>query len=300
MPGMRSLLCTAFALVCAGVAHAEMWRLQMPQTYILPSYAHATYISRMGERHGGSHLGMQEYSLNIPIVDGRRSRLNNWRLNVQGNANITLMDVGGRLDLRKDELFDFALPVTLIRPIRRTERVMFTLMPRIASDGVHPGHAWDLAAVASYEVQVSETFTYAVGLAASPRFADYGVLPYVSFTWQATPEWMLRLNGYRLAALYKASERLHLGPTLGGEGGTWMVDTPEGSRLLRVRSLAATLLVEYDFSRPGQTKRVLSAAVGTTLATSADICRRNAGHDRQAGFHYKPGVVVKAAVDFRF
>ena len=297
---MKRCVIAALAIGCAPLARAEIMSLRMPGTYILPSFAKATYISRMGERHGGSHLGLQEYTLNVPFTDPRRSHINGWWLNVQGNATVTVLDVGGNLDLRKNELFDFSIPVTLICPLSGGDRITCTVMPRIASDGVHPSRAWDLAVVADYAVHRSETFTYSIGLASSPRFADYAVVPYFSFSWQATPEWLVRMRGYRLAALYKASKSLQLGPTIGCEGGSWMVDTPGGQRVLRVRALAVSLLAEYDFSRAGQAKRVLSASVGTTLATSAEICRRNAGHDSEAGYHYKPGVVLSAGVDFRF
>lgn len=245
-------------------------------------------------------MGLQEYTLNVPFTDPRRSHVHNWWINMQGNATVTLLDVGGDLDLRKNELFDFSIPVTLIRPIDRNRKFMFTLMPHIASDGVHPSHAWDLAAMADYSVQVNDKFTYSIGLAASPRFADYVVVPYVSFDWKPTPDWQVRMRGYRLSAMYKVNERLSVGPAVGGEGGTWMVSTEAGERVLRVRSLAVAGVVEYDFSKAGQSKRILTAAVGTTLATSVDICKRNLDHDRQAGFHYKPGLLLSAGVDFRF
>lgn len=298
---MKKWLSAILALLCVQSAWAEVWTLRMPDTYLLPSYAKATYVSRMHERHGGSHLGWQEYTLNLPFTDPRRSHLGNWMLSVQGNASVSIMDVGGTLDLRKDELLDFAVPVTLIRPMARSgERFSITAMPRYAGDAAHSARSWDLTVVADYARRCTESFSYSIGLASSPRFADYAVVPYVSFRWQATPYWLVSLRGYKLSALYKLSERLQVGPAIGNEGGTWMVDTPDGERVLRVRSLTAAMVAEYDFSRVGQSKRIIMASVGTTLATSAEICRRNASHDRVEGFHYKPGLVISAGVDFRF
>lgn len=273
----------------------------MPGTYLLPSYAKAMYVSRMHERHGGSHLGWQEYTLNLPFTDPRLSRIGDWWLSIQGNACVTLMDVGGNLDLRKNELLDFSVPVTFIHPLaRQGQRFSFTAMPRYAGDAAHSARSWDLALVADYTERYSDTFTYSIGLASSPRFADYAVVPYIAFNWQVSPEWQVNLRGFKLTALYKVSERFQIGPALSNEGGTWMVDTPAGERVFRVRSLTAALHAEYDFSSAGQTKRIITAAIGTTLATSAEICRRNAGHDSVEGFHYKPGLVISAGVDFRF
>lgn len=301
MPGMKRWLSAILALLLIQSAWAETWSLRMPGTYLLPSYARATYVSRMHERHGGSHLGWQEYTLNLPFTDPRRSHFGRWMLNVQGNAGVSLLDVGGNLDLRKNELLDFSVPVTLIRPLaRKGDRISLTAMPRYAGDAAHSARSWDLGVVADYTRRHSSSFTYSLGLAASPRFADYAVVPYFAFKWQATPEWQVSLRGFKLSALYKVSERLQLGPALGSEGGTWMVDTPAGERVLRIRSLTAALLAEYDFTGAGQSRRIIVASVGTTLATRAEICRRNASHDSEAGFHYKPGVVISAGVDFRF
>lgn len=289
-----------FAVLSVLSAQAEVWTMRMPDTYVLPSFAEATYISRMGERHGGSHLGMQEYTLNVPFNDPRKSHLYDWAYSLQASTTVTLLDVGGNFDLRKDELLTFSVPMTFIRPYRSGNKLMCVVMPRYSGDAVHSAHSWDVAMVADYTIKHSDTLSYSIGVAGSLRFVDHVFVPYFSFDWQATPEWQLRCRGYRLAALYSVTDRLRLGPALNGEGGAWMVDTPEGQRVLRVRSLATSLLAEYDFSAHGQTKRIIAASVGMTLATRAEICRRNGGKDRIEAHHYKPGVVASLGVDFRF
>lgn len=302
MRRMKTLLSVITALGGALATQAsEMWTIRMPETYILPSYAKATYISRMGERHGnGSHLSMQEYSLNVPIVDGRKSHVGLLHLNLQGNATVTVMDVGGGLDLHKDELFLFSLPATAILPLSEDDRIMFTAMPYIASDGMHPSRGWDLALVADYYSHHSDTLSYNLGIASAMRLGQYVVMPHISFSWQMTPEWMLRLHNSQIAALYTASTHFKIGPALSNEGGCWMVDTPIGQRVFRVRSLATCLLAEYDFTQPGKNKRAITAAVGMTLATTAEFCQRTLDKDRIEAFHYKPGVVVSMGMDFRF
>lgn len=297
---MKKLICTLVAWVCACTAQAEVWALRLPDTGLLPSYAKASFLSRMHERHGGSHLGMQDYTLNIPFSDPRRSHVGAWYYNVQGNATVSIMDVGGNLDLSKDELMVFSVPVTLIRPLDATHKFMLTVMPRFAGDGLESAHAWDLSVVADYGVRLSETFSYSVGLAASPRFAAYAVVPYVSFSWQATPEWLVRLHGFELAALYAVNSRLQVGPALSVEGGTWMVDRPEGQRIFRVRSLAAAMRAEYNFAPEGKTKRIFAASLGSTLVTAAQICRRTADKDPMETRHYKPGLFLSLELDFRF
>ena len=300
IPRMKKLLCTLMACVCACTAQAEVWALRLPETGLMPSYAKASFMSRMHERHGGSHLGMQDYTLNIPFNDPRRSHLGSWYYSIQGTATVSIMDVGGALDLSKDELMVFGLPITLIHPVDARHKGMITVMPRFAGDGLESAHAWDLPVVVDYSVRHSEVLSYSVGIAASPRFAAYAAVPYVSFSWQATPEWLVRMHGFELAALYAVNSRLQVGPSLSVEGGTWMVDRPEGQRIFRVRSLAAAMRTEYNFAPAGKTKRLLSASVGSTLMTAAQICRRTADKDPIETRHYKPGLFVALEVDFRF
>lgn len=298
---MKTWFCSILALVgMLSTAQAEVWSLRMPGTGLLPSYAKATFLGRMHERHGGSHMGMQDYTLNIPIVDGRHSHVGKWRFNMQANVTATLMDVSGSLNLRRDEMFDIALPLTAIRPFANGDRFTFTLMPHYAGDRGKTAHAWDLGIVANYSVKFSETFTYSLGVAVSPRFAQYAAVPYISFNWQVTPDWLVRMQGFQLAALYRVNERLRVGPGFSCEGGTWMVRTDMGDRIFRVRSLMAALVAEYNFAPVGKSKRIFTMAVGTTLASTAEFCDRTARKDSISMRHYKPGVAVSLGVDFRF
>ena len=284
----------------AGAVRGEVWTLRMPEAALLPSYAKATYLSRMHERHGGSHLGMQEYAVNIPFVDGRKSRVGSWHYNVQANVATSIMDVGGGLDLRRDHMYDFSTPVTLARTLSNGDRLMLTAMPRYSGDAVHSSHAWDLGGVVDYNVKYSERLSYSVGVAVSPRFAEYAVAPYVFFNWQATPEWQVRMHGYDLVALYAVNDRLNIGPSLSCKGGSWMVSRPEGQRILRVRSLVAAMVAEYNMGEPGKNKRMFTAALGSTLATSAEICNRTARKEAIETHHYKPGLALSMEMDFRF
>lgn len=300
MRRMKTTMCTLLAWACVITAQAEVWDLRLPETGLMPSYAKASYISRMHERHGGSHLGMQEYTLSVPFSDPRRSHVKDWWLSVQAQATVSVLDAGGDLDLKKDELFVFSLPITLIHPIDDRHKLMLTVMPRYAGDFSDSVHAWDLPIVLDYNIHHSDTLSYSVGLAASPRFAEYGVMPYIFCSWQATQDWLVRFRGYELAALYSLNDRLRMGPALSVEGGTWMVDTPRGQRVFRMRSLAATLLTEYNIAPAGKPKRMLSAAVGSTLATTAEFCNRTADKDAYESHHYKPGFMISLQADFRF
>lgn len=298
---MRAFLTLIFAMACVWpAARGEMWSLRLPETGFMPSYARASFVSRMHERHGGSHMGVQEYTLHVPFNDPRQSRAGSWLFYMQGTATITLMDVGGNLDLQKDELMLFALPVTLIRPINENERFMISVIPCYAGDGLDSARAWDMAMMLDYHVKQSETFSYSLGLAASPRFASYVVAPYISFAWQATPDWLVRMKGFQLTGLYSVTNHLRVGSSFSIEGGTWMVQTQDKQMVFRTRMFAASLVAEYDLPQIAGSKGLLVASVGTTVASTAEFCKRGLRKKHEVTYHYQPGVVVSLGADYRF
>lgn len=279
----------------------EEWDYDLPDTGIIPNYAHASYASRMRERHGGrSHLGMQRYALTLPLSDPRRSGGAGWRFNAQFDAKATLLDVGGSLDLHRDELFSFSLPLSVMKPLPGGRRLSVALAPGMASDMSGSARGYDLAAFVDYRVKAGETLSYGAGLGMSPRFAQYWVVPFFSLAWQPAPDWEVRLRGYRLTALYALSPQLAVGPFMEGIGGAWMVKTDRGDRIFRVRSLVAGVTGEYGFSRAGQRKRVVTASLGTTLASSAQFCERGGSKDAYETHHYRPGLYAAIGLDFRF
>ncbi len=279
----------------------EEWEYDLPDSGIAPSYAHASFVSRMRERHGGSsHLGVQRYALTLPLSDPRRSGGKGWMFNAQFDVKATLLDVDGSLDLHRDELFAFALPLSLVKPLAGDRLLTVALAPEMASDMSGSARGYDLAAFVDYKVKASDTLSYGVGLGMSPRFAQYWVVPFFSLAWQPAPDWEVRLRGYRLTALYDLSPHLAVGPFMEGAGGVWMVKTDRGDRIFRIRSLVAGVMGEYDFSHEGQRKRIVTAALGTTLATSAQFCERGGSKDAYETHHYRPGIYAAIGVDFRF
>ncbi len=307
MPDMRATSIVVAAAAVAGMVQAGQettqvaWHYGMPDTGLLPSYGRFEWFTRMGERHGGnSELSMQSYGISVPFLDPRKTGWGETMVNLQFDAKVTILNTGGSLDLANEEMYNFALPITFITPMPNGRRWTYGLAPEVASDSDAAEKGFDLAAYAFYTVKQSEHFTYSLGLAASPRFAEYGVLPMMRFEWTPNDRWTVSLAGYQLQALYHATDRLSFGPFLASRGGIWSVGTERGDRIFRVRSLVAGAMFEYDFSRPGQTKRIITAAVGSTLTTNAQFLERNGRKDAYDNHHYKPALYISAGVDFRF
>lgn len=276
------------------------WRHEMPESGILPSFVSFEYVSRMRERHGGSSLSWQQYSLCVPLADPRQSGGDKWMFNASLNADVTVVDDSGTFALKNTNLYHLSLPLSAIISCNSGNTMIVSVSPTLDSDFAQSAHSFHMNLMTCYRVQRSESFSYGVGLGYAPYAGAWSVMPIVTFDWQMTPEWTLSLSGYSLRAMRDMGQGLSLGAFVQGDGGSWAVKTPQGTRLLRIRSLVAGLTAEYDFSREGQTKRIVSLSVGSTLATAADICEFNSDQDRLEAHHYKPGLYVSASLDYRF
>lgn len=287
----------------AGIASAVSipMHVEMPATGLFPSHACTEFTTRMGERHGGSDLAWSRVDVTLPFLDPRKSNLGDWAVDAHVDLQATLFSTGGELDLRRNELYSAALPVSFIRTARYgDDRLVLSLAPAAASDFAGTARYFDVAAAAVYSDKVQENFSYSVGLLVSPRFASYGLVPVLGFRWQLAPQWEIVLSRYKLSALYQGSERLQVGPFVAVRGGSWMVDTPEGDRIFRVSSLVAGITAEYDFHRDGERKRIAYVSIGSTIATKAGYYRRNFKKDDIEIRHYQPGFYAAVGVDFRF
>lgn len=298
----KSLLTLSLGLATLATAGETVDTMQygLPDSGLAPSFAEATYISRLRQRHGGSHMSMQSYALTIPLADPRKSHWNEWMINAQLDSKITMFETGGSLTLKDEVLYNVALPISLIKPMSNGNRITLGVAPEIATDGNAIEHGLDLAAYGLYTIRRNESFSYTIGVGISPRFAVHGAVPFFGFQWKPNENWTVHMQGYKLTALYKVTDKWSVGPFANAAGGIWSVETERGDEYFRLRSLVLGVTSEYDFSAPGQTKRIFAVSIGTNVATNAEFLKRNAEKDAVESHHYKPGLYVSAAVDFRF
>ena len=276
------------------------WRHQLPESGLFPSFFSFEYVSNMGERNGNSTLGWQQYGLCVPLADPRKSGGTDWMFNASINAEVTFMDADGAFDLRRNELYNISLPIAAIVPRSNGDTIVAVVAPSVASDFIHTAHAFHVNLLLTYSVKHSDTFSYSIGIGHSPDATVYGLMPVFSFDWQMTPDWSMRLNGLRFSVMRNMGEELAVGLFADGAGGSWSVDSEVGTRMLRVRSMVLGVTAEYDFSKPGQAKRLATLSLGSTVITAADLCEYDSDTDRVEGHHYNPGFFLSGEVDFRF
>ena len=284
----------------AGTASAD-WSYSLPETGLMPSAASVKVWSDMSERHGkASSFGMQQYNLSIPLSDPRRTNFGEWAFNAELDMELTALHSSGSLQLHKDELYNFNLPLTVVKGMSKGRLLTLTLMPSVSTDFSSGWNGVVLGGAANYRLYKSETLSYSVGVMVMPQRLYYGVAPFFSAAWKPTDNWNITLKGYRLEALYSFTPRFSIGPVLMGAGNSWAVRTERGNQLFTVRSLVAGVTGVYDFSAPGQRKRIIKATVGSTLTTSVELNRMDSGKHTTEAHHYHPGLYVSVGVDCRF
>lgn len=286
--------------VATGTSAAD-WSYNLPESGLLPSCAQVRVWSDMSERHGkSSSFGIQQYDISISLSDPRRTNFGEWAFNAALDMEITALHASGSLQLGSDELYNFNLPLTVLKQLRNGRRLSLTLMPSVSTDFSSGWNGVALAGAADYQLYKSETLSYSVGVVVMPQRLYYGVAPFFSAEWKPTHNWTVSLKGYKLEALYAFTPRFSAGPVIMGRGNSWAVHTEHGNQLFTVRSLVAGITGKYDFSAPGERKRIITATIGSTLSTSAELKRMDSAKHTMEAHHYHPGLYVSLGVDCRF
>ncbi len=296
-----------FSLMLASLAVAggreltPRWSYALPETGLLPSAFSYDFTSSMRERHGGaSHFGMQNMNLTIPLSDPYKSSVRGWAFNAELSSTVSFVDAEGTLDLQSDTLYKFTLPLSLIRRTAEGNRIIVAAAPTLSSDLERWERSVDFGLFAAYTKTVNERFSFTLGAAAYPRFARYYAVPVFGFEWKPAEDWTVALSGYRLSAMNALTERFSAGLLVAATGGVWSVETERGARMLSVQGLVLALAGEYDFSSAGQRKRIITAAIGSTLASSVRFHEYRGEHEADEAHHYRPGLYASVGVDFRF
>lgn len=292
--------CAMLAAVWVSAAQAA-WQYHLPESGLLPSAASYSFLAPAGERHhGGDSLGLQTAEMTIPFADPRRSNIDDWYINAC--LDMEFDHLSGAHALRQDaqNLYTFTLPLSFIHPMQNGHRLILTAAPHLATDFNGSAHAFGMGGYAVYRFCNTEKLEASVGVVCMPNETYYWFVPIAAFDWKPTQDWCVSLKGFRLQAMRAMGRGLSLGAFARGIGGSWATHGEQGTRLLRVRSLAAGGRAEWDFSKPGQTKRLLFADAGFSFFTAAETIRYSDKRHTESMHHYHPAPYVSFGADFRF
>lgn len=292
--------CVMLVSACVSAAHAA-WQYHLPETGLLPSAVSYSVLSPAGERHHGSDsLGLQTAEMTIPFADPRRSNIGDWYLNACLDMEFDHLSGVRSLHLDEQNLYTFTLPLSVIHPMTNGHRLILTAAPHLATDFNGSAHAFGMGGYAVYRFYNTEKLDASVGVVCIPNETYRWFVPIAAFDWRPKQDWCVSLKGFRLQAMRDMGRGLSLGAFVRGIGGSWATHGEQGTRLLRVRSVAAGGRVEWDFSRAGQTKRILFADTGCSFFTAAETIRFSDKRHTEEMHHYHPAPYVSFGADFRF
>lgn len=292
--------CVMLGIACVSAAQAA-WQYHLPNTGLLPSAASYSFLAPAGERHHGEDsLGLQTAELTIPLADPRRSNIGDWYINAALDMEFDHLSGARSLCLDEQNLYTFTLPLSVIHPMEQGRRLILTAAPHLATDFNGSAHAFGMGGYAVYRFYCSETLEASVGAVCMPNETYWWFVPIAAFEWKPTPDWSVSLKGFRMQAMRSMGNGLSLGAFARGIGGSWAVHGEDGTRLLRVRSMAAGGRIEWDFSKAGQTKRILFADAGASFFTAAETLRYSDKRNTEEIHHYHPAPYVSFGADFRF
>lgn len=257
-------------------------------------------LAPAGERHhGAGSLGLQTVELTIPFADPRRSQIEDWYINAALDMEFDHV-AGTSLRLDDANLYAFTLPLSLIHPMPRGHRLILTAAPHLATDFNGSACSFGMGGYAVYRFVTTETLDASAGFVCMPNESYWWCVPIVAFEWKPAEDWCIALKGFRFQAMRELGQGLSLGGFVRGIGGSWAIHGNEGTRLLRVRSVAAGVRTEWDFAREGETKRILFADAGFSFFTMAEKIRYSDKRHATEMHHYHPAPYVSLGADFRF
>lgn len=288
------------AAACVSSVQAA-WQYHLPETGLLPSAASFSLLAPAGERHhSGDSLGLQTAEMTIPFADPRRSNIGDWYLNAALDMEFDSLSGVHSLQLDEKKLYSFTLPLSFIHPMERGHRLILTAAPHLATDFNGAAHSFGMGGYAVYRFYCTESLEASAGVVCMPNESYWWFVPIAAFDWRPTPDWCVSLKGFRLQAMRNMGHGLSLGAFARGIGGSWAVHGEQGTRLLRVRSLAAGGRAEWNFAKEGETKRILFADAGFSFYTATETIRFSDRSHTESMHHYHPAPYVSVGADFRF
>lgn len=299
---MKTLIafCVLLMIACFSSAQAA-WQYHLPSTGLLPSAACCSFVGSAGERHHGEGaLSLQSVELTVPFSDPRRSYIDDWYLNACLDMEFTHITDARALGLEASHLYAFTLPLSAIHPMKNGRRLLLTVAPHLATDFNGSGHAFGLGGYAVYRFHNTKNLEASAGFACMPNETAWWFVPLAIFDWKPAPDWCVSMKGYRLQVMRELSDGLSAGAFMRGIGGSWASHNADGTHLLRVRSVATGARAEWDFSRKGQTKRILFADIGVSFFTEAEKLRFADKRHSTEIHHYHPAPFLSFGADFRF
>lgn len=263
----------------------------------LPGMAVYEYLGPMSAKHGQGHATLSNLNVRLPFV---KATSGSWAFNVDGTARVTWFDGDRDALMDVDTLYTFWLNLSASYKVRGSTYITAGVNPEFSSDlDSWVARNFNLGGHLLVSTKVNDHFKFTAGVAYAPQLADWPVFPFLGFSWKASRNWTVEMQGVRLSAMNKVTDYFSWGPFVSVVSGSWVVKHNYGHARYEWRSGVAGVATELGLGTWGKAKAKLVADVGFSFANSGRFKTTNGKHDLETK-HYDPGFYVRAGLRFVF
>lgn len=263
----------------------------------LPSQTIFEYLGPMSSRNGAGHATLTNWHTRLPLADAKSG---SWRFNVDSTFRLTWFDGDKDAAMDVDRLYTIWMNLSASYNLRGSTYLTFGVNPEFSSDfDSWVARNFNMGGHLLISSKLNERFKYSLGVAIAPQLGDTPVFPFVGFSWQASPTWLIEMQGIRLSAMNKVTDYFSWGPFVSVVSGSWVVKHNHAHSRYEWRSGVAGLATELGLGTWGSVKPKLLLDAGFSFANSARFKTTNGKHEMETR-HFDPGFYMRAGLRFSF
>ncbi len=263
----------------------------------LPEQSFFEYLGPMKKKNGSGHATMKNWMTKLTLVSATTG---SWRFDVDTAFRMSWFDGDKEADMDVSELYTIWLHMGATYRMWGSTYLTFGVNPEFSSDfDSWVARNFEMGAHLLLSSKLSDKFKYSIGLAYAPQLGDSPVLPFIGFSWQASPNWVVEMKGIRLSAMNKVTDYFSWGPFVSVVSGSWVVKHDRSHSRFEWRSGVAGLATETGLGQWGKVRPKLLVDAGFSFANTARFKTTNGRHELEKK-SYDPGFYVRAGLNFSF
>lgn len=263
----------------------------------LPSQSIFEYLGPMKARNGEGHATLTNWHTRLGLADATSG---SWRFSLDGTVRLTWFDGDKDAAMDVDRLYTIWLNLSASYKMWGSTYLTFGVNPEFSSDfDSWVARNFSLGGHLLLSSKLNERFKFTVGAGIAPQLGSTPVFPYVGFSWQASPTWLVEMQGTRLSAMNKVTDYFSWGPFVSVVAGSWVVKHNHGHARYQWVSGVAGLATETGLGQWGKVKPKLLLDAGFSFANNAKFKTTNGRHELEEQ-RFDPGFYLRAGLRFAF
>ncbi len=204
--------------------------------------------------------------LTMPLVDPRVYHTMGWHLDVKLNMRYTWLNSTGPDFVDEGSLYTNGLLISVNRKLGQKGQFIFGLTPQLSTDfDVLTSSSFYFGAYVAFAYEVSDRLRFTLGVSYMSRYYEHDLFPLIGLSWEAKPNWFLRVEATRLSYMNKLWQGFEWGPFLQWNSLLWTVKRDRRTQQMHAESFTAGVSAQYLLSLSGGEALMIMADVGMNL-----------------------------------